>query len=62
MTKIKRRKGQTIALHRNLKIGQQKHHLKPRINTNTLEESCFTSGTRRVSLVTNQMISHAYES
>ena len=51
-------------LHRKLQIEQHKHHLKPRMNScyvsGRVSRSCSTSGTHRVTLVTNSVISHEW--
>ena len=57
----KRDKNNLQTLHIKLKITQQEHHYKKRdelMCSVRVSSLCSTSGTRHVTLVTNQMISH----
>jgi len=41
-------------IHRKLKMEQHEAQLKPGMNSGRVNKSCFTSGTRRVTLVINR--------
>ena len=61
MAKRKKDKTDLQTLHIKLKITQQEHHYKKRdelMCSGRVGSLCSTSGTRRVTLVTNQMMSH----
>jgi hypothetical protein len=45
-------------LHRKLKIEQHELNENPWVNTEWQRSSCFTCGTRRVTLATNMGINH----